>query len=1342
MHKARFLSLALFTGLLCLVLFAPPLFAAFPIEKSAFINSVAVTINVPGDYTSIQEAIDAASDGDSVIVAPGEYSESLNFGGRLICVKSSDGPLATTITADDMTNLVVFNNDENEQAILEGFRLEGGNIAIWCEDAGPTIKHNILLNQNVRNWAAICLSGAGYGTFGKSPAIIINNTIMNSGNGGISSFSTVAPVIKNNIISFNDHYGIHRDNSPEVPDLDLSYNDVYGQLDNYQNIATPGTGSISLDPKLNPDMPLTADSPCRDTGDPDPEYNDPDGSRNDMGAVPFDNATIHDPMTIYVPDDFETLANAVYFSGDDDTILVSPGTYYGPIIIDGKNIIIQSTDGPLETIITGEDFNDLVTFQNIGQGLARLEGFSLSGGHIGIKCENAGPIIKGNLLTAQTIYNWAAISLGGPGYAVHGDSPAQIINNTITGCANGGISSFSVTAPTIKNNIIVFNGHYGIHRINSPAIPVPELSYNDVYGNPDDYQEIVDFGVGTISDDPLFTAEYRLREGSPCIDAGDPDPEYNDPDGSRNDMGAIPGAGGGPPMAQVIHVPADYPTIQQAVEAAQSGDTILVAPGVYKESIVASYKGLCIKSEAGADETIIKYPALEKSSRYAPDYDGFDANYEDRETGADKQAGGAVIELYGSYATPVTIDGFTIRSDYMAQGIHAENITLSVKNCTVEFCWGYYDGGGLFLNHTIANITNNKIRYNWAPISGAGVFSRPYMENTSVISGNDIYGNVSGNGPGISLIEGGNVLVERNLIHGNIATYGSTRRGALYMHAGNISAFNNTIDNNLVGITVLSSYNVNLRNNIVTNNLDCGLELLDDVGANTDVIYGYNDVWHNGLKNYVNASPGMSDISADPIFEPTWYEKYYLSAGSPCINTGDPDPEFNDPDDSRNDMGANPYEIVAPRQVQVYKVPLDLPGIQTAIDAAYSGDTIVVSSGEYREFINFGGKNINLVSESGPQTTLIRAPELGLISKSDKNWADTLKKSGDLSKRPEPWPSVVMLSMINPGAGLDGFGIDGNKEIRGIFGFGDNGYINNCIVENCQGYYDAGGMYLGYPGCIVSNNIVRNCATPITGAGIFLRLGTGFGKPTVTGNVVYGNLGGNGPGISLIQGNGAIVSYNIVYNNIAGDTSYRKGGIYFNAVEVEAFNNTVVNNGIGFTVLSSVDCDVRNNIIVGNNEGGFEWLEDVGASENVTYDYNDVWDNGEDYLYADPGANDISSDPLFDEDLSDEYVLTYGSPCINAGDPDPKYNDPDGSRNDIGARPYDHAGFLRGDVNGDGRVNLKDVIYLLLYRYLGGPEPPGGLEAGDIDCSGRINLMDILYLISYVILDHDLPDCN
>ena len=59
---------------------------------------------------------------------------------------------------------------------------------------------------------------------------------------------------------------------------------------------------------------------------------------------------------------------------------------------------------------------------------------------------------------------------------------------------------------------------------------------------------ILIIGNSNIDADPLFnnvsSGDYSLQAGSPCIDTGNPSSEYNDTDGSRNDMGAYGGPKG------------------------------------------------------------------------------------------------------------------------------------------------------------------------------------------------------------------------------------------------------------------------------------------------------------------------------------------------------------------------------------------------------------------------------------------------------------------------------------------------------------------------------------------------------------------------------------------------------------------------------------------------------------------------------------------------------------------------------------------------------------------------------------------------------------------------------
>jgi PKD repeat protein len=61
--------------------------------------------------------------------------------------------------------------------------------------------------------------------------------------------------------------------------------------------------------------------------------------------------------------------------------------------------------------------------------------------------------------------------------------------------------------------------------------------------------------------------------------------------------------------------------------------------------------------------------------------------------------------------------------------------------------------------------------------------------------------------------------------------------------------------------------------------------------------------------------------------------------------------------------------------------------------------------------------------------------------------------------------------------------------------------------------------------------------------------------------------------------------------------------------------------------------------------------------------------------------------------------------------------------------------FIYGDANGDGVINVTDVVYLINYLFLVPPGPaPIPPEAGDVNCDGVINVTDVVYLINYLFL--------
>ena len=80
-------------------------------------------------YSTIQNAIDNASNGDMIEVGPGTYKENISFNGKNVKVFAKEGPLATSIMPSDNnthTSIVTFDQNENSGAVLQGFTISSG----------------------------------------------------------------------------------------------------------------------------------------------------------------------------------------------------------------------------------------------------------------------------------------------------------------------------------------------------------------------------------------------------------------------------------------------------------------------------------------------------------------------------------------------------------------------------------------------------------------------------------------------------------------------------------------------------------------------------------------------------------------------------------------------------------------------------------------------------------------------------------------------------------------------------------------------------------------------------------------------------------------------------------------------------------------------------------------------------------------------------------------------------------------------------------------------------------------------------------------------------------------
>jgi len=187
--------------------------------------ALSATLKVPAPFPSIQDAIDWATDGDTVLVSPGTYFENIDFSGKLITVRSEDPystaiVQATIIDGGQAGSVVTFKNDEGLSSILAGFTITNGSGTsinqyerygggIYCEAAQPTIGYNIIRDNNAIQGGGIFCRGIEGQVY--SPRIE-NNEIHDNltegtqhyvGGGGILCM-TCSPSICNNEIHSNE----------------------------------------------------------------------------------------------------------------------------------------------------------------------------------------------------------------------------------------------------------------------------------------------------------------------------------------------------------------------------------------------------------------------------------------------------------------------------------------------------------------------------------------------------------------------------------------------------------------------------------------------------------------------------------------------------------------------------------------------------------------------------------------------------------------------------------------------------------------------------------------------------------------------------------------------------------------------------------------------------------------------------------------------------------------------------------------------------------------------------------------------------------------------------------
>jgi predicted outer membrane repeat protein len=214
-----------------------------------------------------------------------------------------------------------------------------------------------------------------------------------------------------------------------------------------------------------------------------------------------------------------------------------------------------------------------------------------------------------------------------------------------------------------------------------------------------------------------------------------------------------------------------------------------------------------------------------------------------------------------------------------------------------------------------------------------------------------------------------------------------------------------------------------------------------------------------------------------------------------------------------------------------------------------------------------------------------------------------------------------------------------------------NPALDQVTIVNNVAEHSGGGIYAPYSNLSINRSVISDNQSTGKGGGVYLSNFTS----SVENTIISGNTAQDGAGLYISASAPRIVNCEIT-QNVASQFG---GGIYMSVTEPELINLTIGDNtaeaGSGIFSYRSETTVV--NTILWNEPYNEVFFKLTGTPSSITFAYSDVQgaDNG--IVTNGNGTyewleGNINSDPAFEGGTLNPYVLTVGSPCIEAGTPD------------------------------------------------------------------------------------------